>query len=297
MRRTLIVAIGAVVLLALGLWQSGAWEQIASFAAEQQRGFQNIIARTLRALKRGEPGALALLMSACFAYGFVHAAGPGHGKILVGGYGLARKVPMLRLSLIALGSSLGQAVTAIALAYAGLWTLTLSRDQMTQVAERAMAPLSYAAIAAVGLWLVLRGLRGFLRQTVNDHAATGDGDTCARCGHSHGPTLDQAQSAGTPREAFALIASIAIRPCTGALFVLIITWQMGIAFAGIAGTVAMALGTASVTVAVGLSAAGMRGSLIRGFAGSAALGWAVPMIEIIAGGFVVALAAGLLLRI
>ncbi len=297
MRRALILALGGIILVSLVLWAGGVWDQIGSYAAERQRGFQNSIARTLRALRGGDPGAMMLLMSACFAYGFFHAVGPGHGKILVGGYGLARRVPMLRLSAIALASSLGQAVTAIALAYAGLWLLALTRDQMIGVAERTMAPLSYAAIAAVGIWLFLRGWRRLIRRNAaENHADVGNEDICASCGHSHGPSLRDAEQAGTLREALILIGGIAIRPCTGALFVLIITWQMGIGLAGVAGAFAMALGTASVTIAVGLAASGLRGGVLRGFAGATALAWAVPVFEIAAGGLVVVLAVGLLMQ-
>lgn len=297
MRR--VIALSLVVACAFvgWLWFSGSFAQIATWAAEEQRSFQNGIARTLRALRGGEAGAYAVLMASCFAYGFFHAIGPGHGKLLVGGYGVARAVPVMRLSLIALLSSLGQAVTAIALAYGGLWLLDLTRERMVGAAEEWLAPMSYAMIAAIGLWLVWRGIARLRRsQITHDHAHEGNGETCSSCGHRHGPSLEEAQQAGGLRDALILIGGIAIRPCTGALFVLIITWQMGIAMAGIAGAFAMALGTASVTVAVGIAATGFRGGILRSVASAPALVWLMPMIEVAAGLIVVALSMGLLMR-
>jgi ABC-type nickel/cobalt efflux system permease component RcnA len=299
MRRPLIIALATVTAFLVWLWFSGGFDGIAIWAANEQRAFQNTIARTLRALRGGEPGAYALLMGSCFAYGFFHAIGPGHGKLLVGGYGLARNVPVMRLSLIALASSLGQAVTAILLAYGGLWVLGLTRERMVGAAEDWLAPVSYAMVAAIGLWLALRGIRR-LREArtvpVHDHAHHGSGDTCGSCGHRHGPSIEEAQQTGSLRDALVLVAGIAIRPCTGALFVLIITWQMDIAMAGIAGAFAMALGTASVTVAVGIIAAGFRGGIWRVVAQAGALVWVMPVIEIAAGLLVVTLSGALLLR-
>ena len=295
-------AIGAALLLACTviawLWWSDGFDQMAVWAAGEQRNFQNGIARTLRALRGGDGGAFALLMGSCFAYGFFHAIGPGHGKLLVGGYGMARTVPMGRLSLIALLSSLGQAVTAIVLAYGGSWLLGLTRERMVGAAEDWLAPFSYALIAAIGLWLVWRGVARLLRtQATHGHAHHGPSDTCSSCGHRHGPSIEEAETATSLRDALILIAGIAVRPCTGALFVLIITWQMGIPLAGIAGAFAMALGTASVTVAVGIAASGFRGGVMRSLASASALNWVMPMFEIAAGLIVVALSAALLIRV
>ena len=69
--------------------------------------------------------------------------------------------PRLRLSVIALLSSLGQAVTAVALVYTGVSLLHLGRERMISLTEAIMAPVSYGAIACVGLWLFWRGLRHF----------------------------------------------------------------------------------------------------------------------------------------
>jgi nickel/cobalt exporter len=297
MRRVVACALILTLAILAWLWLSGGFSQLLVWAAGEQRSFQNGIARTLRALRGGEAGAYAVLLSSCFAYGFFHAIGPGHGKLLVGGYGVAQDVPMLRLSLIALASSLGQAVTAIVLAFGGLWILGLTRDRMVGAAEEILAPLSYGLIAMIGLWLVVRGFRRMRRaQVTHDHTHHADGEACNTCGHRHGPSLDEAGQTNNLRDAFLLIGGIAIRPCTGALFVLIITWQMGIAMVGVAGAFAMALGTASVTVAVGIAASGFRGGIMRSVAQASALAWIMPMLEIAAGVVVIVLSAGLLLR-
>ncbi|MBB3995237.1 ABC-type nickel/cobalt efflux system permease component RcnA [Sulfitobacter undariae] len=304
MQRALAFALLLASAVLVWLWMSGGGSQITAWAAGEQREFQNGIARTLRALRRGDSGAYALLLGSCFAYGFFHAIGPGHGKLLVGGYGVARKVPMLRLSLIALISSLGQAVMAVVLAYSGVWLLGLTRERMVDTAESWLAPLSYGLIVLIGLWLVTRGLRHLTQAQAaplggdhdHDHAHHGDEEVCGSCGHKHGPSLAETEQVSGLRDALILIGGIAIRPCTGALFVLLITWQMGIPMAGIAGAFVMALGTASVTIAVGIAASGFRGGLMRFVAQAGALVWMMPVIEIAAGLVVVALSLTLLLR-
>ncbi|WP_375699779.1 nickel/cobalt transporter [Pseudophaeobacter sp. TrK17] len=315
----------ACLALCLCIWwlARGSLAPLGDWAAAHQRDFQNRIAGSLRALRAGEPGAIMALMLVCFAYGFFHAIGPGHGKILVGGYGLARKTPWLRLGGVALLSSLGQAVTAIVLVYGAISLLQLGRDSLIGVAEKTMAPLSYGAIAAIGLWLLLGGARKLWRATgvgsqgghdlggsteptsghghshshSHDHNHDhGTSEVCSDCGHRHGPSLEEVSGLQTWREAMVLIAGIAVRPCTGALFVLVITWQMGIALAGIAGAFAMALGTALVTITVGLAALGLRGGALAIFARSGRAAQMVPILEIGAGFLVVLVASGLLFR-
>ncbi|WP_176249816.1 nickel/cobalt transporter [Sulfitobacter sp. HGT1] len=292
MRRALTLAALTVIIALLALWWTGGFDRVAYWAASQQREFQNTIATALRAARGGQPGAIAALLSACFAYGVVHAAGPGHGKVLIGGYGMAKSVPMLRLAVIALASSLGQAVTAVALVYAGVTLLKLGREAMVGMTEAIMAPASYAAIGLIGLWLVWRGMRYFRPAAHHHH----NDDICPSCGHAHGPTIAEVEQAVTLREALVLISSIAVRPCTGALFVLIITWQMGIAEIGIAGAFAMAFGTAVITIAVGIGAGVLRNGVLAGFANSPRAAGLAAVIEIATGSFVALLAAGLLLR-
>ncbi|WP_226779096.1 nickel/cobalt transporter [Oceaniglobus trochenteri] len=291
------LTLALLALLALG-WATGAPDTLARWAAEGQRSFQNAMAASLRALRAGSPGAFAGLMGVCFAYGFFHAAGPGHGKVLIGGYGVGRRVAMGRLTLIALLSSLAQAGTAIVVVYAGIFTLGLGHTALRGLAEDVMAPVSQAAIGLIGLWLLIRGARRLWKARPgarhrHDHGHDhGHGDApCPDCGHRHGPTLDEVHAIGSVRDAALLIGAIAIRPCTGALFLLILTWQMDIAAAGLAGAFAMGLGTASITIAVAIAATGLRRGAVVSLATGNLARIAIPAIEIAAGLLIVVVVA------
>ncbi|WJY20688.1 hypothetical protein QTA57_12720 [Fontisubflavum oceani] len=280
------------IVLALGLaalFLTGADDALYHWALAEQRDTQNGLARALRALRAGEPGALIAFTGLCFAYGFFHAAGPGHGKILIGGYGAARRVGLWRLSGIALLSSLAQALTAIILVGAGIWLLGWGRERMTGLADETFAPLSFALIALVGLWLAWRGTRGLIGRN-HTHTAGKDG-TCSTCGHTHAPDADALSQATSWRDVAMLVGAVAIRPCTGALFILILTAQMGIFAIGVAGAFAMGLGTASVTVAVAIAAVTLREGALASLPGGAAIARAQPLLEL-GVGLIVALLAG-----
>ncbi|MCM2563844.1 hypothetical protein M8756_16945 [Lutimaribacter sp. EGI FJ00015] len=296
MRLIVWAALAGIAALALWLWGMGGVDDVSRWAADGQRDVQNAMAGLLRRLRGGDPAALGGLLALCFSYGFFHAAGPGHGKILIGGYGVGRRVPLLRLSGLAVASSLAQALTAIAMVYAGVLVLDLTRDQMVDTAERVLAPASFAMVALVGLWLFYRGLRRFGRQPASgpqlqDHHHDHDHGPDCGCGHVHGPTPEQAAEVRSLRDALVLIGAVAVRPCTGALFVLILTWQMDIRMAGILGALAMGLGTASVTVAVAILSVVLREGTLMQLGGGARSLRALSLIEIGAGA-VVALVAG-----
>ncbi|WP_298564195.1 hypothetical protein [uncultured Aliiroseovarius sp.] len=296
-----------ILLIGVVLWATGALEGVSVWAADWQRQVQTSMARGLRSLRAGEPGALLALLTICFSYGFFHAVGPGHGKVLIGGYSLASKATMWRMSSVALLSSLAQGLSAILLVFAGMLVLNLTRQQMVGLAEDWFADASYAAIALIGLYLLVRGGRKLLRGTRaeahshdhdhdHDHDHYDDHHHCQDCGHAHAPGLHDVEAAGSWRELAVLIAGVAIRPCTGALFLLVLTWQMGLVWQGIFGVVAMALGTASVTIVTALAAVGLRGGLLAGLlqGGGSMAARAVPLLEIAAGALVLIVALGLL---
>jgi ABC-type nickel/cobalt efflux system permease component RcnA len=294
LRVGIVLAAACALLWLFGL---GGMDTVSAWATAQQRETQTALAGGLRAVRAGQPGAWATLMGLCAAYGFFHAAGPGHGKLVIGGYGAAARITALRLSGLALAASLAQAVAAIALVGVGALVLGWSRAQLTDTAEKVLAPASFIAIALVGAWLVLRGVRrawAARASAAHKHDHSHDGGHCDTCGLAHGPTVDQAANVGSWRDAAAIIGAIAIRPCTGAVFLLILCFALGIPLAGIAGALVMGLGTASVTVLVALAVVGTRRSVLAGWSGAGALR-AMALIEVTAGGLIALVAMTLAL--
>lgn len=68
------------------------------------------------------------------------------------------------------------------------------------------------------------------------------------CGHSHGPEPSELAGPGGWRRGLAAIFTVGIRPCSGAILVLVFALAQGLFWAGIAATFVMGLGTA-ITVA------------------------------------------------
>ncbi len=328
-----ILAGGAVAAAGAALWATGAFALIAHLAAAAQHRFQTDMAGTLRDLKGGAPGAVSALVATCFAYGVVHAAGPGHGKFLLGGYALGSRARLAPLAIVTVAASLAQATAAVVFVYAGVLVFRWTRARMTELADFWLQPLSYTLILLVGLWLALRGLRHLASAReagaatghsaepneaqdlargpasthadvhtpahahAHDHGVAGTGHVHGpHCGHAHTPTPDQIAGLAGWRDTAALIGSIAVRPCTGAIFLLILTWNMGLVGAGIAGTYAMGLGTAIVTLVVALASLTMREGALAAMGRSRVVAFGLPILELAAGTAVAAIAGGLLLQ-
>ena len=287
----LALACGAVLLFLAETPQAAA---LAHWAAGQQRGFQNAMAGSLQALKAGEPMALATLCLLSAGYGFVHALGPGHGKILLGGAALAGGTTLQRMLWLSLVSSLAQSSTAILLVLVGVKLLALTSTQAIGLTEDWLAPASYLAVGLIGCVLAVRGLRTLLRPYGAD-PRHGHAEPCG-CGHNHGPTATQISTLTSRRETAALVASIALRPCTGALFLLVIAWRFGIPWSGMLAVMAMGLGTAVFNGLVVGGGVGLR-QVARLVEGPAAgrLQTVTASLHLLAGSLIVVLMAGMIL--
>lgn len=241
---------------------------------ETQQSFNRRMAASVRRMKTEEPVAAALaLIAIAFAYGVLHAAGPGHGKAVISAYVLANEQTVRRGIALSFLSSLFQALSAIF--FVGLLAIALSQTSLQMRAtEATLETLSWGLVALIGAYLLWRQLR-HLRPTsgravhaARDHAhhhhhdhhhgaghshshdhthqhdhKHGPGEVCD-CGHGHIPSPDQLQGPWSWKAALPIALSVGIRPCTGAILLLIFALSQGMLWAGIIGTFAMSLGTA-----------------------------------------------------
>lgn len=242
----------SIFVVGVAVWSIVPWLDIQRWAASEQRTFQNVMAGALRGIQAGDPLAVWTLCSATAAYGFFHALGPGHGKVLLGGAALAGGTTLKRLSILTVLSSLAQAGTAICLVGGFYFLFQMRSDDLADIAETWLAPASYVAIAVIGVVLVFRGARSWRSLGQAKQGA----HSC--CGHAHGPSVNDVKTLASARDSVALVASIAVRPCTGALFVLVIAARFDAFAVGCLAVITMGLGTAAFNLTVATSGVAAR---------------------------------------
>lgn len=287
MRLILLAIIALFCLIAASIYLFTETNNITHWIITQQRALQNEMATAVLALRSGKLNAWFILLFSTGTYGFIHALGPGHGKFLIGGVGFGSEVQMIRLLIISFLSSISQSLWAIFLVYGGFSIFAASAQSMTQLAEGYLAPLSYLAILVVGVILLYRGVKllksEFLFKSKQDDIPSHSHNTQSECEcHAHGPTGDQIAKANSLKDSMALIVSIAMRPCTGAIFLLIIAWNMDLLVAGAAAVIVMGLGTAGLTSLVAISSVAARGLTITSIKGIGITAIAFPIIQIFA---------------
>ncbi len=117
------------------------------------------------------------------------------------------------------------------------------------------------------------------------------------CGHSHGPEPSQLAGPGGWSRGLSAILTVGIRPCSGAILVLVFALAQGLFWAGVAATLLMGLGTAITVSAIAIIAVSAKGLAARMAAGRGGGGGAVLLrgIEFGAAALVLLFGVGLLL--
>ena len=258
---------------------------IPQWVVGKQRVFQNQMADAVIRMRSGDMLAITTLLVSTATYGFVHALGPGHGKYLIGGVGIGTQIKHLHLISIAVISSITQALWAIVLVYSAFFFLGVAADKIEIFTKSFLLPLSYGAIALVGCILVFRGIRNVFHLNFGPTPPT-------KCTHSHGPNFDQLSNAFSWRERLVLVTSVAIRPCTGAIFLLVITWNLQLQWVGVAAVISMGLGTAALTSIVAISSISARSLVLLAGHTSPFTKVIFPLLQVIGGTLIISFSLG-----
>lgn len=213
------------------------WRDPALWVREQQQSYYSAMSGAVRRIKTGSPMAAAwTLILLSFGYGVLHAAGPGHGKAVISAWLLATENQLRRGVLIALMSAVIQALTAI-LIVSVLMLIAASVGVAARNVAGVLESASYGLIGLMGLYLIWSGMRPHAHAHHHDH------HEYESCGHAHAPEASQSQGKWSFTKAFSLSFAVGIRPCTGAILVLVFANTLGLYWAGVASTFAMAIGT------------------------------------------------------
>ena len=281
----------------------------------KQSEFYSQMSATIRAAK-SDGSAVWTLLAISFGYGIFHAAGPGHGKAVISSYLVANQETARRGIVLSFASALMQSLVAVVIVAICAWLLNATARTMCG-AEKAVEIASYALIAAFGARLVWTKGGGFIHALRtpqpaavlaaaahlhdhghhlhdhhhHDHSHVHD----EHCGHAHGPDPSELAGPGGWRRGFGAILAVGVRPCSGAILVLVFALAQGLFWAGIAATFVMGLGTA-ITVAtiavLAVSAKDLARRLSAGREGGGAL--IMRGLEFAAAGLVLLFGAGLL---
>ncbi|SEJ40994.1 nickel/cobalt transporter [Achromobacter sp. NFACC18-2] len=278
---------------------------------------------------QADGGAAWALVGLSFAYGVFHALGPGHGKAVISSYVLANRQTARNGALLALASSLIQALVAILLVAVLAMVFNATAATMNE-ATRWLELASYGLVTLLGAWLVwIKAVRPLVRRAAgakggrehghghghdhdhshshshshdhahahghsHDHSASHipvhshchHGLDCG-CGHAHVPAPEQVAGPLNWRRAGSAILAVGLRPCSGALIVLVFALSQGFFAAGVASALAMGLGTgltvaalACLAVAAGGVATRLGGRLSG--AGAARLRYAIEALAALA---------------
>ena len=300
----------------------------------KQSEFYREMSATIRAAK-SDGSAVWTLLAISFAYGIFHAAGPGHGKAVISSYLVANQETARRGIALSFASALMQSLVAVAIVAVCAWLLNATAKTMCgaeKVIEIASYAL-IAAFGARLVWTKGGGFFRALQARqpaltpamavaghhdhghghdhhhhAHAHVAHHDHDDHdhdhshdhghvhdEHCGHSHGPEPGELAGPGGWRRGLSAIFTVGIRPCSGAILVLVFALAQGLFWAGIAATFVMGLGTA-ITVATIAVIAVTAKDLARRLSGASEGGGALVMrgLEFGAAGLVLLFGVGLL---
>lgn len=221
------------------------WDRAVAYVFTMQRDLHRELAAAMRALEANQAAAGWSLAGLGFLYGVFHAAGPGHGKVVISTYLATHESRLRRGVALSVLSSLLQGVTA--LVAVGVTVAALERSfRQAQSTAFVLESVSYGLVGLLGVVLVVRSGRRLLARRQRPGRATpaASAHGAGTCRHHHGPGAADLDTPPSLRHFVATVLSVGLRPCSGAILVLVLAYAMDLVWAGAAAVLAMSAGTA-----------------------------------------------------
>ena len=250
----------------------GLFEGLTDFLMDFQRRANAEVALHMNAIERGENlGALLLALAVAFAYGAVHAFGPGHGKFVVVSYFLGREARVMRGVVMAVQIAIVHVIAAVVIVWLadlvlrGGFGLGLSDVPGVRAA-------SFLIIVGIGLYMLYRAVRASLR--ARSGGAHGHGHSHDHS-HGHSPPHHHSHphhhdhghhhghSHGAKAEGGILALAAGMVPCPGAVLIMLYAVANDMIVPGSLLVAAMSLGIGSSICVLGVGAILTRQAAMR----------------------------------
>ena len=184
-----------------------------------------------------DPSLLWSLVGASFLYGAVHAAGPGHGKVVVASALVASGAQLWRSLWLSGFMALTQGFVAIFAVGVLFFFVAASAAEATRFGQ-VLEVASGVGLVLLGKQLLCRSLRSCAVIASSGGTSEGCAHGCAH-GCSHLPPMGEASGALSLWTVFVA----GLRPCSGALLLLTLAAGQKVFWVGVVSVLAMSLGT------------------------------------------------------
>ena len=209
-----------------------------------QRGFHTNLSEALRAIQIDGFRASIVLAMVSFVYGVLHAAGPGHGKLVISTYLLSHESHVRRGVILSFAAALTQGLTAVAVVSLAFLMLKLTMGETRGIYNQ-LEVVSFAMVAIVGLYITCTHLLRIRKKVTFVRGANESRAHCSLgCNHNHVPSVSDIEKKLSFRSFVGIVLAIGIRPCSGAVVVLLLAFSLDHVVDGLFAVLAMSLGTA-----------------------------------------------------
>lgn len=193
-----------------------------------------------------------LFLLGSFAYGVVHALGPGHGKLFVCSYFLTRPGSLAKGMAFGFLTMFSHVLSATVLVCLGYFVLRTSGALTLADLGPRLETASYGLLTLIGLFLLVKSLLG-LRGRLRNRASL--------------DCTEQHAGARGNRGLILTACSIGLVPCPGAGIILVTAVSLGILTTGLLAMAAIGLGMGLTTSLFALATIQTRKGLHRSLAG------------------------------